>query len=228
MEKIFKKYVNEQLDFNLEYYLDGITHEFAFNWNNKDIGKSSVTSKQELTIKKDLIDIKAKSIITVLGVAASKDFVERILQNLPFYERTTPLIVELARAISNELKQLDLKKSEYVSTLNITTANAISLKKLEDIYGIHNNYEIGVKLRQGILVAREITRYSIFNFFYLLKIAELFDIGKVVDIVNDKKKHLITIKITSDTNNGVNVEKFLEHLNELGPAIYSYKVEQVS
>ena len=117
MEKIFKKYVNEQLDFNLEYYLDGITHEFAFNWNNKDIGKSSVTSKQELTIKKDLIDIKAKSIITVLGVAASKDFVERILQNLPFYERTTPLIVELARAISNELKQLDLKKSEYVSTL---------------------------------------------------------------------------------------------------------------
>lgn len=112
--------------------------------------------------------------------------------------------------------------------LNITTANAISLKKLEDIYGIHNNYEIGVKLRQGILVAREITRYSTFNFFYLLKIAELFDIGKVVDIVNDKKKHLITIKITSDTNNGVNVEKFLEHLNELGPAIYSYKVEQVS
>ena len=58
------------------------------------------------------------------------------------------MIVELARAISNELKTTRFKKSEYVSTLNITTAKCNFIEKLEDIYGIPLNYEIGVKLRQ--------------------------------------------------------------------------------
>lgn len=129
MSKIaLKKYVEENLEFDLEYYLNYIGHEFAFNWIDKEIVKSNVTAHQLITIKKDLVELKAKTLITVLGVAVSKDFVERILSNLPFFERKEPLIVELAKAISRELQKIELKKSEYISSLSITTANAISLK----------------------------------------------------------------------------------------------------
>ena len=98
MSKIaLKKYVEENLEFNLEYYLNHIAHEFSFNWLDKVIIKSKVRAHQLITVKKDLVELKAKTLITVLGVAVSKDFVERILSNLPFFERKEPLIVELAR-----------------------------------------------------------------------------------------------------------------------------------
>lgn len=189
MSKVaLKKYVEEQLQFDLESYLDDIVHDFSFNTQDELMVSSNVTAKQFLTIKKDLFELKAKTIITVLGVATSKDFVERILNNLPIYERKEPLIVELAKAISRELQKIELLKSEYISSLSITTATAISLKRLEKIYNVNPNYELGVKLRQNILIAREITRYSIFNFAYILKMCELFILGNVVDVINDKKR----------------------------------------
>lgn len=111
MSKIaLKKYVEDNLEFNLEYYLNHIGHEFALNWIDKNRVNSKVTAHQYITIKKDFIELKAKTMITVLGVGISKDFVERILTNLPIFERKEPLIVELAKAISKELQKLELKK----------------------------------------------------------------------------------------------------------------------
>lgn len=226
MSKVaLKKYVEENLEFDLEYYLNYIGHEFALNWTNKEIVKSEVTAHQLITIKKDLVELKAKTLITVLGVAVSKDFVERILSNLPFFERKEPLIVELAKAISRELQKIELKKSEYISSLSITTANAISLKRLEKIYGVNTAYELGVKLRQNILIAREITKYSTFNFAYILKMCELFELGKVLDIINDKEEKSITIILEDNVNNITSLQEFLNHMNELGIAFYEIIVK---
>lgn len=226
MSKIaLKKYVEEQLDFKLEDYLDDIIHDFAFNTQDKLMLKSKTTAKQYITIKKDLLELKAKTIITVLGVAVSKDFIERILNNLPIYERKEPLIVELARAISKELQRIELKKSEYISSLSITTATAISLKRLEKIYDVNPNYELGVKLRQNILIAREITRYSTFNFAYILKMCELFFIENIVDIINDKTKKIITLKVKDNINNLSSLKEFKEHIAEFSPAFYEFKIE---
>lgn len=226
MSKVaLKKYVNENLEFNLEYYLNYIGHEFAFNWLDKKLIKSDVTAHQFITVKKDLVELKAKTLITVLGVAVSKDFVERILYNLPFFERKEPLIVELAKAISRELQKIELKKSEYISSLSITTANAISLKRLEKIYEVNTAYELGVKLRQNILIAREITKYSTFNFAYILKMCELFNLGNVIDIINDKKKKIITIILEDNISNITSLQEFLKHMNELGIAFYEIIVK---
>ena len=226
MSKVaLKKYVDENLEFNLEYYLNHIGHEFAFNLLNKEIVKSNAIAHQLITIKKDLVELKAKTLITVLGVAVSKDFVERILYNLPFFERKEPLIVELAKAISRELQKIELKKSEYISSLSITTANAISLKRLEKIYEVNTAYELGVKLRQNILIAREITKYSTFNFAYILKMCELFNLGNVIDVVNDKKKKIITIILKENVNNITSLQEFLKHMNELGIAFYEIIVK---
>lgn len=226
MSKVaLKKYVNENLEFNLEYYLNYIDHEFAFNWLDKNILKSNITAHQFITVKKDLVELKAKTLITVLGVAVSKDFVERILYNLPFFERKEPLIIELAKAISRELQKIELKKSEYISSLSITTANAISLKRLEKIYEVNTAYELGVKLRQNILIAREITKYSTFNFAYILKMCELFNLGNVIDIINVKKKKIITIIIEDNISNITSLQEFLKHMNELGIAFYEIIVK---
>ena len=225
MSKIaLKKYINEQLDFNIESYLDDIIHEFAINWQDKEFLKSSTTAKQLITVKKDLIELKVKTLITVLGVAVSKDFVERILNNLPVYERKEPLIVELAKVISRELQKIELLKSEYISSLSITTATAISLKRLEKIYDVNTDYGLGIKLRQNILIAREITKYSIFNFAYILKMCELFNLGSVVDIINDKKTKTITIILEDNINNITSMSDFLKHMNEFCPAFYLIEV----
>lgn len=225
MSKIaLKKYINEQLDFNIESYLDDIIHEFAINWQDKEFLKSSTTAKQLITVKKDLIELKVKTLITVLGVAVSKDFVERILNNLPVYERKEPLIVELAKVISRELQKIELLKSEYISSLSITTATAISLKRLEKIYDVNTDYGLGIKLRQNILIAREITKYSIFNFAYILKMCELFNLGSVVDIINDKKTKTITIILEDNINNITSMADFLKHMNEFCPAFYLIEV----
>lgn len=229
MSKIaLKKYVEEQLQFDLESYLDDIVHDFAFNTQDKLIVSSDVTAKQLITVKKDLLELKVKTIITVLGVAASKDFVERILNNLPSYERKDSLIIELAKAISRELQKIELLKSEYISSLSITTATAISLKRLEKIYGINTNYELGVKLRQNILIAREITKYSIFNFAYILKMCELFILGNVIDVINDKKKKSVTIILEDNINNITSLPDFLEHIKEFSPAFYEITVKNNS
>lgn len=221
MSKIaLKKYIEEQLEFDLESYLDDVIHDFAFNTQDKNIFNSKVTAKQFLTVKKDLFELKAKTIITVLGVATSKDFVERILNNLPSYERKDPLIIELAKTISRELQKIELLKSEYISSLSITTATAVSLKRLEKIYDINTNYELGVKLRQNILIAREITKYSTFNFAYILKMCELFVIGNVVDIENDKTNKTISIILEDNVNSITSLNEFKEHINEFFPAFY--------
>lgn len=226
MSKIaLKKYIEEQLEFDIESYIDDIVHDFAFNTQDKLMVSSNVTAKQLITVKKDLLELKAKTIITVLGVAASKDFVERILNNLPIYERKEPLIIELAKAISREMQKIELLKSEYISSLSITTATAISLKRLEKIYNINPNYELGVKIRQNILIAREITRYSTFNFAYILKMCELFILGNVIDIENDKANKTISIILEDNVNNITSLNEFKDHINEFAPAFYEIEVK---
>lgn len=184
-KRVLKKYVEDITSEQVELFLENIVHDFAFNTQDNLI-KSDITAKQFITVKKDFIELKAKAIITVLGVSATKNFVERILNNLPAYERKEPLIVELAKVISAEMQKMELLKSEYISSLSITTSSATSIKTLEQIYGINPNYELGVQLRQNILIAREITRYSTFNFNYILKMCELFLLGNVTDIINNK------------------------------------------
>ena len=226
MSKIaLKKYVEEQLEFDLESYLDDIVHDFAFNAQDKIMISSNSTVKQLITIKKELLELKAKTIITVLGIAVSKNFTERILNNLPLYEKKEPLIIELANTVSKELQKIELFKEECISCLSIKTSNTLNLRRIEKIYGIDTVYGMDIKTRKNILIAREITRYSIFNFAYILKMCELFEVGKVIDIVNDKTLKTISIILEENILNISNIDKFKEHMNEFCPAWYEVIVK---
>ena len=62
MSKVaLKKYVEENLEFNLEYYLNYIGHEFALNWIDKEVVKSKVTAHQLITTKNQLQTVQNKT-----------------------------------------------------------------------------------------------------------------------------------------------------------------------
>lgn len=84
---------------------------------------------------------------------------------------------------------------------------------------------MGVKIRQNILIAREITRYSTFNFAYILKMCELFILGNVVDIENDKANKIILITLEDNVNNITSLNDFKEHINEFAPAFYEIEIK---
>lgn len=219
-----KKYVEENLTNQLEYYIGRIGHEFAFNYQDSEIVKSEIIAKQFLTEKNDFVLLKGKSNINILGFSTSKNFVERILKNLPVYERKEPLIVEIANVISDELQKLELLKQEYLSINNINTSNSKNLTRLEELYGVNLDYDLGVKLRQNILIARDLARISNFNMKFIKNILDLFMI-KAEDIVNDKSRK--TIQILTKNKNDKNINVLYEFLQEIIPAFYQVEIIKI-
>lgn len=219
-----KKYVDELSTNTLEYYKERIIHEFAFNYFDSEIIKSEIIAKQFLTEKIDSILLKGKSNINILGFSTSKNFVERILKNLPVYERKEPLIIEIANVISYELQKLELLKQEYLSINNINTSNSKNLTRLEKLYGVNLDYDLGVKLRQNILIARDLARISNFNMKFIKNILDLFMI-KAEDIVNDKSRKTIQILIKDKNDKNINV--LYEFLQEVIPAFYQVEIIKI-
>ena len=54
---------------------------------------------------------------------------------------------------------------------------------------------------------------------------ELFEIGKVLDIINAKENKTITIILEDNINNITSLQEFLNHMNELGIAFYEIIVK---
>lgn len=54
---------------------------------------------------------------------------------------------------------------------------------------------------------------------------ELFELGKVLDIVNNKKNKTITVLLEDNVNNITSLQEFLNHMNELGIAFYEIIVK---
>ena len=49
---------------------------------------------------------------------------------------------------------------------------------------------------------------------------ELFILGNVIDVINDKKKKSVTIILEDNINNITSMADFLKHMNEFCPAFY--------
>lgn len=211
--------LNEQL---VEEFLENIVHDFALD--SKDIGAiSNHISNQLITVIKDTAKLKSKSELTVLGIDTSKDFTEKILLNLPPYMRKAKLIVELAKTISAELQRLDLLKQEKISSLLIST-NSVNLNRLEKIYGSKLNNSLGIRTRQNILIAKEITKYERFNKDFIYKVSQYFEVGEILDIINDKANKLLTIVLEENKENLKTFNLFHEFIRSVSPAFYEINI----
>ena len=211
--------LNEQL---VEEFLENIVHDFALD--SKDIGAiSNHISNQLITVIKDTAKLKSKSELTVLGIDTSKDFIEKILLNLPPYMRKAKLIVELAKTISTELQRLDLMKQEKISSLLIST-NSVNLNRLEKIYGSKLSNSLGIRTRQNILIAKEIAKYERFNKDFIYKVSRYFEIGEILDINNDKANKVLTIVLEENKENIKTFNLFHEFIRSISPAFYEINI----
>lgn len=219
---LLKKYADEIIENNAEEFLQNIAHDFADN--TRDYKRLSETiAKQLITTIKDTLKIKTKSKLNVFYVETSKDFTNRILSHLPLFMRNDPLIIEIAKSVSKELQRVDLTKKESVNSLSNST-NVNLLERAEKIYGIKTNYALGVKFRQNRLIAREITNYETFNKPYILKISNLFNVGEIVDINNNKKNKTLTVTLKDNIGNIKGIDEYKEHLREFSPAFYTINI----
>ena len=211
--------LNEQL---VEEFLENIGHDFALD--SKDVGAiSNHISNQLITVIKDTAKLRSKSELTVLGIDTSKDFTEKILLNLPPYMRKAKLIVELAKTISTELQRLDLLKQEKISSLLIST-NSVNLNRLEKIYGSKLSNGLGIRTRQNILIAKEIAKYERFNKGFIDKISQCFEVGEILDIINDKANKLLTIVLEENKENLKTFNLFHEFIRSVSPAFYEINI----
>ena len=211
--------LNEQL---VEEFLENIVHDFALD--SKDIGAiSNHISNQLITVIKDTAKLKSKSELTVLGIDTSKDFTEKILLNLPPYMRKAKLIVELAKTISIELQRLDLLKQEKISSLLIST-NSVSLNRLEKIYGSKLSNGLGIRTRQNILIAKEITKYERFSKDFVYKVSQYFEVGEILDIINNKVNKSLTIVLKDNKENMKTYNLYYEFIRNVSPAFYEINI----
>lgn len=211
--------LNEQL---VEEFLENIVHDFALD--SKDIGAiSNHISNQLITVIKNTAKLKSKSELTVLGIDTSKDFTEKILLNLPPYMRKAKLIVELAKTISIELQRLDLLKQEKISSLLIST-NSVSLNRLEKIYGSKLSNGLGIRTRQNILIAKEITKYERFSKDFIYKVSQYFEVGKILDIINNKVNKSLTIVLKDNKENMKTYNLYYEFIRNVSPAFYEINI----
>lgn len=216
---LLKKYADEILENSSEDFLQNIAHDFADNTRDYK-ALSEAIANQLITTIKDTFKIKAKSKLSVFYVETSKDFTNRILSHLPLFMRKDPLIVEIAKSVSKELQRVDLNKKESINSLSNST-NINLLERSEKIYGIKTNYALGIKFRQNRLIAREITNYETFNNPYILKISKLFNVGEVIDIINNKSSKILTIVLKENIGNIKGIDEYKEHLREFSPAFYT-------
>lgn len=211
--------LNEQL---VEEFLENIVHDFALD--SKDIGAiSNHISNQLITVIKDTAKLKSKSELTVLGIDTSKDFTEKILLNLPPYMRKAKLIVELAKTISIELQRLDLLKQEKISSLLIST-NSVSLNRLEKIYGSKLSNGLGIRTRQNILIAKEITKYERFSKDFIYKVSQYFEVGEILDIINNKANKSLTIVLKDKKENIRTYNLYHKFIRDMSPAFYEINI----
>lgn len=216
---LLKKYADEILGNSSEDFLQNIAHDFADNTRDYK-ALSEAIANQLITTIKDTFKIKAKSKLSVFYVETSKDFANRILSHLPLFMRKDPLIIEIAKSVSKELQRVDLNKKESINSLSNST-NINLLERSEKNYGIKTNYALGIKFRQNRLIAREITNYETFNNPYILKISKLFNVGEVIDIINNKSSKILTIVLKENIGNIKGIDEYKEHLREFSPAFYT-------
>ncbi|MGL5621790.1 hypothetical protein [Cetobacterium sp.] len=216
---LLKKYADEILENSSEDFLQNIAHDFADNTRDYK-ALSKAIANQLITTIKGTFKIKAKSKLSVFYVETSKDFTNRILSHLPLFMRKDPLIIEIAKSVSKELQRVDLNKKESINSLSNST-NINLLERSEKIYGIKTNYALGIKFRQNRLIAREVTNYETFNNPYILKISKLFNVGEVIDIINNKSSKILTIVLKENIGNIKGIDEYKEHLREFSPAFYT-------
>lgn len=216
-----KKYVTEQLDYNVIDLSERFVIEYAFNYG--DSVKTENTALQKVYQFKEFSKDRIGIDYLVLDALVTRSYLLKLLSYLPEYMRKDEYIKAIYKAYENELMEIDSAEQKLERDLNITTSVA-RLRNFEDEYAIDNRIEYGIIFRRNTVIAKRIAKYLNWNKETINIYSNLFLLGNVSIIENHKENFKQVIILENSISNNYFYESFLSFINEIGPAYYIFEV----
>ena len=216
-----KKYLNEQLEYNVLDLSKRVVGEYSFNYAEKI--NTNNTAFQEIHVHPKSTIARIRTDYITLGTLATRAYMAKLLSYLPEYMRKDPYINALYEAYEIEFIEIDGEEQKLESDLNInTTINR--LVEYENDYGIENKIEYGIVFRRNTVIAKRISKYLNWNFETINIYSNLYMLGDINECLNDKQNFKLTIVLENSISNWEYLEKFIKFINEVGPAYYEFEV----
>ena len=132
-------------------------------------------------------------------------------------------IKNIYKVFEDELLLVDTKEQQLENDLNILTATT-QITTYENDYRVENKVQYGTYFRRNVVVAKKIARYLNWNLETIGIYTNLFLLGSVKEVLNDKKNYIQTIIVYDSIANDKYLEEFKKFINEIGPAYYEFEI----
>ncbi len=217
-----KKYVTEQPEYNVLDLSERFVAEYAFNYGESV--KTENTALQKIYPLKEFSRNKVRVDYLTLDTLVTRSYLLKLLSYLPEYMRKDEYIRAIYKAYENELMNIDSAEQKLESDLNITTS-VTKLRNYEDEFAVENRIEYGIVFRRNAVIAKRISKYLNWNKETINTYSNLFLLGNVKSVENDKTNFKQIITLESSISNNYFYESFLSFINEIGPAYYIFEVK---
>ncbi len=216
-----KKYVEEQVEYNVSELANRTIKEYEFNYLDKVNTKN--TGLQKIYKLYDFNRTEIKTDYITLDTLVRKSYLDKLLSYLPLYMRKDPYIISIYKAYENRLLYMDNEEQKLENNLNISTAISM-LTTYEDDYRIENKVEYGTRFRRNTIIAKRIAKYLNWNLESINTYLQLFLLGELKEVINNKKEFKQTIVIDGNISNNSYLEEFKKFIDEIGPAYYEFNI----
>lgn len=216
-----KKYVLEQLEYNVLELNNRTIEEYGFNYKEKIQSKN--TALQKIYILSDFNRTKIKVDYITLDTVVKKSYLDKLLSYLPPYMRKDRYIISILSGYEGELLLIDSEEQKLENDLNIYTAIS-RITTYEDDYRVENKIEYGTYFRRNTIIAKRIAKYLNWNLESINIYSNLFLLGDIKEVINDKKNFRQTIVISGSVLNNEYLNEFKKFVDEIGPAYYEFEI----
>lgn len=216
-----KKYVLEQQEYNVLELNNRNMEEYKFNYKEKIQSKN--TALQKIYVLSDFNRTKVKADYITLDTILKKSYLDRLLSYLPPYMRKDSYIISIFSGYEGELLLIDSEEQKLENDLNIYTAIS-KITTYEDDYRVENKIEYGTYFRRNTIIAKRIAKYLNWNLESVNIYSNLFFLGNIKEVINDKKNFKQTIVINGSVSNNEYLNEFKKFVDEIGPAYYEFEI----
>ena len=216
-----KKYVLEQLEYNVLELNDRTMEEYRFNYKEKIQSKNAAL--QKIYILSDFNKTKIKVDYITLDTVVKKSYLSKLLSYLPPYMRKDRYLISILSGYEGELLLIDSEEQKLENDLNIFTAIS-RITTYEDDYRVENKIEYGTYFRRNTIIAKRIAKYLDWNLESIGIYSNLFFLGDIKEVVNDKMNFRQTIIISGSISNNEYLNEFKKFVDEIGPAYYEFEI----
>lgn len=196
---------------------------FLFNSGNMLISAKVEDFLTNSYLSHNKVIWEAEGELYVSNMISDSDFIPRMRNYLPWYEKDDPVYIEILKAYDSELRIIDSYKKLIHRNLFIDTASE-NLEIWERDFGIKNAKALNLRQRREQVMARWVSQFGQLTRGKLKQIIETFSNAEC-DLVSDYDTCIVTIKFVGKVGLPDNIEGLKDVLNIVLPAHWDYKFE---